>query len=70
MVRAATGQPIGGVAPLGHPAPLPTYIDVALEAFPVVWAAGGIPHAIFPTTYGELRRICSATEVTVQPATE
>jgi prolyl-tRNA editing enzyme YbaK/EbsC (Cys-tRNA(Pro) deacylase) len=54
FVRAATGQVIGGVAPVGHPAPLRTLVDRALEAYPEVWAAGGIPHAVFPTTCAEL----------------
>lgn len=54
FVRAATGQVIGGVAPVGHPAPLRTLVDRALEAHPEVWAAGGIPHAVFPTTFAEL----------------
>jgi prolyl-tRNA editing enzyme YbaK/EbsC (Cys-tRNA(Pro) deacylase) len=57
FVRTATGQPIGGVAPLGHPAPIRTLIDIALAEYPQVWAAGGIPHAVFPTTYEELLRI-------------
>lgn len=56
-VLAATGQPIGGVAPTGHPAPIRTVIDTALAAFDAVWAAGGIPHAVFPTTYDELLRL-------------
>jgi prolyl-tRNA editing enzyme YbaK/EbsC (Cys-tRNA(Pro) deacylase) len=54
LVRRATGQPIGGVAPVGHPAKLRTLVDVALRAYPQVWAAGGIPHAVFPTTFDEL----------------
>jgi prolyl-tRNA editing enzyme YbaK/EbsC (Cys-tRNA(Pro) deacylase) len=54
FVREATGQAIGGVAPVGHPAPLRTLVDRALEGFDEVWAAGGIPHAVFPTTFGEL----------------
>jgi prolyl-tRNA editing enzyme YbaK/EbsC (Cys-tRNA(Pro) deacylase) len=49
FVRAATGQPIGGVAPVGHPTPLRT-----LERYDEVWAAGGIPHAVFPSTFAEL----------------
>jgi len=57
QVRAATGQPIGGVAPVGHPAPLRTLVDRALAAYPVVWAAAGVPHAVFPTSYGELLRL-------------
>lgn len=54
FVRSATGQPIGGVAPVGHPQPLRTLVDRALEAYDEVWAAGGIPHAVFPTTFAEL----------------
>jgi len=54
LVRSATGQPIGGVAPVGHPGRLRTLVDVALRAYPQVWAAGGIPHAVFPTTFEEL----------------
>src|SRR5918997_7105420 len=33
FVRAATGQPIGGVAPVGHPRPLRTLVDVDLAAY-------------------------------------
>jgi prolyl-tRNA editing enzyme YbaK/EbsC (Cys-tRNA(Pro) deacylase) len=54
FVRAATGQAIGGVAPVGHPAPLPTLVDRDLARYDEVWAAGGIPHAVFPTTFAEL----------------
>lgn len=65
FVRAATGQAIGGVAPVGHPAPLRTLVDVALAEHEVVWAAGGIPHTVFPTTYGELVRITGGTPAEV-----
>jgi prolyl-tRNA editing enzyme YbaK/EbsC (Cys-tRNA(Pro) deacylase) len=57
FVREATGQPIGGVAPVGHPAPVRTLVDVWLDKYDQVWAAGGIPHTVFPTTYEELLRI-------------
>ena len=57
FVRAATGQAIGGVAPVGHPEPIRTLVDVALERYATVWAAGGIPHTVFPTTYAELVRV-------------
>ncbi|MFC9976061.1 YbaK/EbsC family protein [Spirillospora sp. NPDC127200] len=57
FVREATGQPIGGVAPLGHPAPVRTLVDVWLDKYEEVWAAGGHPHTVFPTSYGELLRI-------------
>jgi prolyl-tRNA editing enzyme YbaK/EbsC (Cys-tRNA(Pro) deacylase) len=65
FVLAATGQPIGGVAPVGHPAPIRTLVDVALADFPQVWAAGGIPHAVFPTSYDELVRLTGGTPAQV-----
>ncbi|WP_131740188.1 YbaK/EbsC family protein [Actinomadura roseirufa] len=65
FVRAATGQPIGGVAPLGHPAPLRTLVDVWLGKYDEVWAAGGHPHTVFPTTYEELLRITGGTPAEV-----
>jgi prolyl-tRNA editing enzyme YbaK/EbsC (Cys-tRNA(Pro) deacylase) len=54
QVRAATGQAIGGVAPVGHPAPVRTVVDVVLAEYAQVWAAGGTPHTVFPTTFDEL----------------
>ena len=65
QVRSATGQPIGGVAPVGHPRPVRTFVDVALAPFDVVWAAGGIPHAVFPTSYAELLRITGGEPIAV-----
>lgn len=56
-VRKATGFAIGGVAPVGHPEPLRTIVDIALSRFDEVWAAGGHPHYVFPTSYDELLRI-------------
>ncbi len=65
QVRVATGQPIGGVAPVGHPRPVRTLVDVALRPFAVVWAAGGTPHTVFQTTYDELLRITGGDPVAV-----
>ncbi|MBO4210578.1 YbaK/EbsC family protein [Micromonospora echinofusca] len=65
FVREHTGQPIGGVAPLGHPAPVRTVVDTALAGYPEIWAAGGIPRAVFPTTYDELLRITAGTPAEV-----
>lgn len=56
-VRAATGFPIGGVAPIAHPAPLTTIVDNHLAGFDAVWAAAGTPHTVFPTTFDELVRL-------------
>jgi prolyl-tRNA editing enzyme YbaK/EbsC (Cys-tRNA(Pro) deacylase) len=60
FVYAATGQRIGGVAPVGHPAPIRTILDNDLAAYPEIWAAGGIAHAVFPTTFDELRQLTGA----------
>ncbi|HTR69777.1 MAG TPA: YbaK/EbsC family protein [Mycobacteriales bacterium] len=60
-VREATGYPIGGVAPVAHPAPLTTVIDRHLATFDVVWAAAGTPRAVFPTTFDELCQLTQGT---------
>jgi prolyl-tRNA editing enzyme YbaK/EbsC (Cys-tRNA(Pro) deacylase) len=45
--RAATGFAIGGVPPFGHARPLIVLIDERLLAHDVVWAAAGLPDAVF-----------------------
>ena len=65
FVREHTGQPIGGVAPVGHPQPIRTIVDSALGDFDELWAAGGIPHAVFPLSYAELLSLTGGTEASV-----
>ncbi|MFE3292155.1 YbaK/EbsC family protein [Rhodococcus sp. NPDC059234] len=65
MVRRATGQPVGGIAPVGHPTNLPTYVDTALADYPELWAAAGHPNAVFRTTFRELVRITAGLEIDV-----
>jgi prolyl-tRNA editing enzyme YbaK/EbsC (Cys-tRNA(Pro) deacylase) len=65
FVRAHTGFAIGGVSPVGHPAPLRTLVDVTLAQHDVVWAAAGHPHSVFPTTYDELLRLTGGTPAEV-----
>jgi prolyl-tRNA editing enzyme YbaK/EbsC (Cys-tRNA(Pro) deacylase) len=36
-----TGHPVGGVCPFGLKSPLPVYLDMSLQAFDVVYPAGG-----------------------------
>ena len=38
---AVTGHPVGGVCPFGLSSPLPVYLDVSLQAFDIVYPAGG-----------------------------
>jgi prolyl-tRNA editing enzyme YbaK/EbsC (Cys-tRNA(Pro) deacylase) len=65
FVREHTGQPIGGVAPVGHPKPVRTLVDTDLARFDVIWAAGGVPQAVFPITYAELVRVTDGTPAEV-----
>ena len=65
FVRTHTGQSIGGVSPVGHPRPIRTLVDRALADYPQLWAAGGIPHAVFPLTYAELLTLTGGDEVDV-----
>ncbi len=69
-VKAATGQVIGGVAPLGHPVPVRTIVDVQLADYPVVWAAAGHAKTVFPTTFDELVRITGGAPHAVEPSRE
>ncbi len=66
FVREHTGQVIGGVSPIGHPAPVPTYIDPWLRRHAEVWAAAGHPAAVFSTTYDELVTMTGAVETPVE----
>ncbi len=54
FVREHTGQVIGGVSPVGHPAPIETLVDEALSGYEEIWAAAGHPHAVYPTTFADL----------------
>jgi prolyl-tRNA editing enzyme YbaK/EbsC (Cys-tRNA(Pro) deacylase) len=69
FVRRHTGQAIGGVAPVGHPEPIGTLVDVELARYDRIWAAAGHPAAVFPTTYDELLRITEGTAAEVGAAT-
>lgn len=66
FVRTHTGQVIGGVSPIGHPAAVPTYLDPWLRRHAVVWAAAGHPAAVFSTTVEELLALTGATEIDVE----
>ncbi|MBW8763988.1 MAG: YbaK/EbsC family protein [Microbacterium sp.] len=65
VVREATGQAIGGVAPAGHPAPLRTYIDEALAEHEEIWAAAGHPHTVMPLTFASLQALTGGEVIAV-----
>ncbi|WP_102145423.1 YbaK/EbsC family protein [Mycobacterium hubeiense] len=50
LVRTATGQAIGGVAPTGHPRRLRTLVDETLSRYPVIWTAAGTADSVMPLT--------------------
>lgn len=54
FVLAATGQAVGGVAPVGHPRPVRTVVDTWLGKYDTVWAGAGDHHHMFATTFDEL----------------
>ncbi len=56
-VRAATGFAIGGVPPFGHARSLPVVVDPDLMNHETVWAAAGLPDAVFPIAPDDLVRI-------------
>jgi prolyl-tRNA editing enzyme YbaK/EbsC (Cys-tRNA(Pro) deacylase) len=66
FVREHTGQVIGGVSPIAHPAPVPTWLDAQLREYAVVWAAAGHPAAVFSTSYDELARMTGAPTIEVE----
>jgi prolyl-tRNA editing enzyme YbaK/EbsC (Cys-tRNA(Pro) deacylase) len=66
FVRERTGFAIGGVPPVGHAEPLPTYIDRDLLTLEQIWAAAGTPHAVFALTPDELVRITGGECISVK----
>ena len=59
-VRAATGFPVGGVAPVGHD--LQVVFDEALLEYETIWAAGGDGNSVFEV---DPRALVQATGATV-----
>jgi prolyl-tRNA editing enzyme YbaK/EbsC (Cys-tRNA(Pro) deacylase) len=68
-----TGFSIGGTPPIGHTRPVRVIMDPDLGRYPVVWAAAGLPTAVFPVPPGTLRVLANATVAPiaeVQPAAD
>ena len=71
-VKQETGFSIGGVPPVGHQQPLPTWIDSSLARFETVYAAAGHPRTVFPIPFETLVRITDGhvTDVAENPSKE
>ncbi|MBM7789468.1 YbaK/EbsC family protein [Tenggerimyces flavus] len=68
QVLSATGQEVGGCAPIGHPHPVQTVLDDTLAKFPVVWAGGGDHFTMFSSTLAELERMTGGKVASVAAA--
>lgn len=55
-----TGFVIGGIPPIGHPRPLRVIMDPDLGRYQTVWAAAGLPTAVFPVPPATLRILANA----------
>ena len=66
LVRSATDQAIGGVAPTGHPRRLRTIVDETLCRYSVLWTAAGTPDSVMPMTYGQLLTITEGVAMQVR----
>ena len=56
--KTFTGFSIGGVPPFGHDCGV--VMDESLLAYEVVWAAAGLPDAVFPIAPRDLARVAEA----------
>lgn len=66
FVREAAGYAIGGVPPFGHDRVLPTLVDERLLAQDRVWAAAGVPEAMFSLSPDELVRVTGGAILAVR----
>jgi Cys-tRNA(Pro) deacylase len=55
-----TGFVIGGIPPFGHERRLRVVMDPDLGRFETVWAAAGLPNAVFPVSPSTLRMLADA----------
>jgi prolyl-tRNA editing enzyme YbaK/EbsC (Cys-tRNA(Pro) deacylase) len=66
FVRLWSGYAIGGVSPVGWISDEAiVLIDLALDDYDVIWAAAGHPHAVFPTTFEEIKEATNAKPMIV-----
>jgi len=63
--KAATGYAIGGVPPFAHATAVRVIVDDGLFAHATVWAAAGLPDAVFPIAPADLMRLARAERADV-----
>ena len=69
FVRERTGYAIGGVPPVGHSTPLPTFIDRDLLGYDEIWAAAGTPNAVFRVLPADLVALTGGEVADIRQAT-
>lgn len=66
FVRLWSGYAIGGVSPVGWVTDeAVVLIDMALNDYEFIWAAAGHPHAVFQTTFDDLKTLVKAQPMKV-----
>lgn len=70
LTHELTGQPVGGVGPFGHPAPLPMFCDDSLRSFETVYPAAGTPASAFGITPDRIVELAGAEWVDVTKTPE
>ena len=63
-----TGFSIGGIPPIGHDRRSASIMDPDLGRYPVVWAAAGLPTAVFAVPPATLRILANATVAPIAEA--
>jgi prolyl-tRNA editing enzyme YbaK/EbsC (Cys-tRNA(Pro) deacylase) len=66
LVRQATGQVIGGMAPTGHPTRLRTLVDETLARYPIIWTAAGTADSVMSMTYEQLLAVTEGVPLRVR----
>jgi prolyl-tRNA editing enzyme YbaK/EbsC (Cys-tRNA(Pro) deacylase) len=64
-VKRYTGFPIGGVPPFGHASTIEVVVDEDMARFETVWAAAGLPDAVFEIRVDDLTRLSGARSAAV-----
>ena len=57
FVERVTGQEVGGIAPVGHPQPIRTFVDIRLRQHPRLWAGAGLRHTVFAISFAALLQV-------------
>ena len=66
FVKEKTGFAIGGVSPIGHKAPIRTYIDEDLLQCKELWAAAGTPNAVFSLSSSDLEKMTGGEVISIK----